>query len=156
MLLGGIFHFHDNTINEDQEAIIKLLNDMKTTECAILHDVDYLEKYYPLIDRLKNRGGLTLISPKYIELGHEILVTTSVNVDMAKISKLKDERSFCVFLCQLARLFGFVFQTPRLFQVKPMEFSLFRLSSRMVFALRCLVTQCASCLFVLSAVKPIL
>lgn len=46
---------------------------MSTKESEKVTDAGYLEDYYPFMERINNEGGYTLLSQKYIQLGHEIM-----------------------------------------------------------------------------------
>ena len=48
------------------ENIIDFLDDATVTESQILGNIKYIKSYYPVDDALRNKGSLTLISPKYV------------------------------------------------------------------------------------------
>jgi len=48
---------------------------MSTIERDIISNKTYIEQYYPFVKWIINEGGLTLLSPKYINLGYNILLS---------------------------------------------------------------------------------
>ena len=61
--------------DEDRDTLIRLLHDMSTRERDIATNKQYIEDYYPFVERIINEGGLTLWSPKYIDLGFSLLAS---------------------------------------------------------------------------------
>ena len=72
------------SMDEDEEDLmIDLMSEMSVKE--IVDDESYLQEYYPLFDRLYNEGGLTLMAPKYIGLGHKILIAIAQQIHYDKM-----------------------------------------------------------------------
>lgn len=72
---------------EDKDTLFRLLDDMSTKERDIVSNKNYIEEYYPFIERINNEGGLTLWSPKYIKLGFSILksITKRLSFDELRV-----------------------------------------------------------------------
>jgi hypothetical protein len=66
---------HDNAEATNQE--LELLLEMRVFEHQILDETTYLQNFYSTRDRLINNGWLTLVSPKYADLGHAVMSVIS-------------------------------------------------------------------------------
>jgi hypothetical protein len=81
-----------NRQSEDEDVYdkkYKILMDMSTTERAVIGDADYTSEYYPVIDQILNRGGLTLVPTNYAKLATKCLTIVSRNTSQkVLISKL--------------------------------------------------------------------
>jgi hypothetical protein len=69
-------------------ATLKLLEEMSAKASDVVRDNDYMLKYYSFCQRLINRGGLTLVSPRYANLGREIIVAIASNVSFDEFRRL--------------------------------------------------------------------
>lgn len=76
---------------EEADDVLELLEDMSTRESEIVDNQEYLDKYYSLMDRIYNEGGLTLVSPKYAALGHKVLIAITEHVDFDEIKSKRDQ-----------------------------------------------------------------
>ena len=56
--IGSINIVHDGKLN--------MLDDMIVMVDDIIDDIPYIRRYYPLDDALRNKGSLTLVSPKFV------------------------------------------------------------------------------------------
>ena len=84
---------HEQKFNEFQVVADKywILTDMRVKEEDIINDQDYITKYYDSYYAILNRGGLTLIAPRYIQLFHGILFHISQYVNQTKMVEERDE-----------------------------------------------------------------
>ena len=75
----------------EEEDKFWLLTDMVALEADIVDNDEYLSKYYDSYYVILNRGDMTLVSPRYITLCHEILYKISMRVNMKKMIENKGE-----------------------------------------------------------------
>ena len=77
----------------EADSILTLLKVMSAFEHEIVDNEDYLNKYYAPIDRIYNEGWLTLVSPKFADLGHKVLISIVEHID---VDTVMSERENCV------------------------------------------------------------
>jgi hypothetical protein len=58
IIIGSMNILHDGKLN--------MLDDMIVMVDDIIDDIPYIRRYYPLDDALRNKGSLTLVSPKFV------------------------------------------------------------------------------------------
>ena len=64
---------------------------MGTSAEDVKDDVEYMENYYPVVDQIYNRGGLTLVHKNFLK-GAQVLVTAiNLHINESKIRQDKDE-----------------------------------------------------------------
>ena len=85
------------TEEDEPDSVLTILKDMSVFEHEIVDNEDYLEKYYAPIDRIYNEGWLTLVSPKFADLGHEVMISIVGHID---IKKVKERRGECVLIAR--------------------------------------------------------
>ena len=71
---------HDDGNAEAINQELALLLEMRVFEHQILDETTYLQIFYSVRDRLINNGWLTLVSPKYADLGHHGVISVIVGV----------------------------------------------------------------------------
>ena len=77
--------FEKLTIGKDQEDKFWLLTDIAATEEDIKDNNEYCSKYYDSYYVILNRGDMTIVSPRYVDLFHQILFQISRNLNVVKM-----------------------------------------------------------------------
>jgi hypothetical protein len=68
--------------HEDEEAILELIDGMRTTHLVAVLDGDYLRDCYADSTLMRNHGGLTLVDKRYFRFGKYLLRTQFENASM--------------------------------------------------------------------------
>ena len=68
--------------HEDKEAILALIDGMRTTHLVAVLDGDYLRDCYADSTLMRNHGGLTLVDKMYFRFGKYLLRTQFENASM--------------------------------------------------------------------------
>jgi hypothetical protein len=68
-----------------------ILHDLISNEEEIIGNEQYLAKYYDQYLGILNRGGMTLVSPRYAHLFHGILFAIALKVNESKVIEHKDK-----------------------------------------------------------------
>ncbi len=61
------------TVPLQYNNMLEFCQQMYTTHNEVVSDEEYLRDYYPFIVRMKNRGGMTLVSKKFFSFGLKLL-----------------------------------------------------------------------------------
>ena len=68
-----------------------LLKKMSTSEDEVQADKEYMTKYYPPVDQMYNRGGLTLVSKSYLKWAKNLIIEINRNINLDMIWKNKND-----------------------------------------------------------------
>ena len=61
------------------ELELKILDNMVVKEIDIIHNIKYIQSYYPTDDAIRNNGNLTLISPLFVMVFAKMLLVINDN-----------------------------------------------------------------------------
>ena len=93
----------ENMFNE----ILFFLDDVTVKESQILGNIQYMEAYYPIDDHLRNRGNLSLVSPKYVLEFARILqiITNQYNLHMEEELEIPDNLFLQTFVSKCIKMY---------------------------------------------------
>ena len=72
----------------DEKYILNLIG---TSEEKVKDDVEFMENYYPVVDKIYNRGGLTLISKNFMKWAQVLVTAINLHINETKIQQVKDD-----------------------------------------------------------------
>ena len=64
---------------------------MYTSEEQVKDDVEFMENYHPIVDKIYNQGGLTLVSKIFITWAQLLVTAINLHINESKIRKVKDD-----------------------------------------------------------------
>ena len=64
---------------------------MSTCKDEIKGDTEYMSKYYPIVDQIYNKGGLTLVSKRFLKWARALVVEINLNINLENIWKRKND-----------------------------------------------------------------
>ena len=68
---------------------LKVIALMCTQEDVVKHDIEYMEMYYPGVDKIYNESRLTLVSKKFMEWAKVLVTAINLNISEQKSRRIK-------------------------------------------------------------------
>ena len=64
---------------------------MSTSKDEVQAEEEYMTKYYPPVDQMYNKGGLTLVSKSFLKWANNLIIEINRNINLNMIWKKKND-----------------------------------------------------------------